>query len=101
MSMYKVQFVLPEDLHRRLRQAAQRRGISMSQFAREALERALAEDVEARRARRRKILARLTEASKDLERAGFKPMGGEEIVEMIRQMREERTDEIVRQVLGS
>ncbi|HEY58714.1 MAG TPA: ribbon-helix-helix protein, CopG family [Anaerolineae bacterium] len=59
----RVQFMLTEDLYRRLRQAAEGRGMSMSQFVREALERALAEDAEARRQRRRQVLAELERAA--------------------------------------
>lgn len=55
----RVQFMLTEDLYRRLRQAAEGRGMSMSQFVREALERALAEDVGARR----QVLAELERAA--------------------------------------
>ncbi len=97
----RVQLVLTEDLHARLRRLARERGKSMSAVVREILERQLAAEEEQRRERRRKILARLSEASENLERAGGRPMTGEEIVEMIRKMREERTDEIVRHVLGS
>nr|WP_290669564.1 ribbon-helix-helix protein, CopG family [Ardenticatena sp.] len=64
--MIKVQFVLPEDLHRRLRQAAQQQGVSMSQFVREALEQALADKAEARKTRRRRVLAKLREISQRL-----------------------------------
>jgi len=97
----RVQLVLTEDIHVRLRRLAQERGKSMSAVVREILERGLAAEEEQRRERRREILARLSEASKDLERVGGTPMTGEEIVEMIRKMREERTNEIVRNVLGS
>ena len=96
----KVQLVLTEDLHRRLRQAARTRGVSMSQFAREALERALEEDTEARQARRRQVLEALTASRRALEKAGVKPMSMDEIAEMLRQMREERTDELIRNTLG-
>ena len=96
----RVQFVLTEDLHARLRRMAEARGESMSALVREILERALAEAEEQRRERRRRVLVRLAEASKALEEAGVKPVSGEEVVEMIREMREERTDEIVRNVLG-
>ena len=96
----KVQLVLTEDLHRRLRQAAQTRGVSMSRFARDALERALEEDTEARKARRRQVLEALADSRRALEKAGLKPMSMDEIAEMIRQMREERTDELIRNTLG-
>jgi len=96
----KVQLVLTEDLHRRLRQAAQTRGVSMSRFAREALERALEADTEARKARRRQVLEALADSRRALEKAGLKPMSMDEIAEMIRQMREERTDELIRNTLG-
>ncbi len=96
----KVQLVLTEDLHQRLRQAALRRGVSMSQFAREALVRALEEEAEARRARRRQVLEELAAVRHALEEAGVKPMSGDEIAEMIRQMREERLDELTRNALG-
>jgi len=97
----RVQFVLTEELHARLRRLAQERGKSMSAVVREILERGLAEEEAERQARRRKILARLREASKALEQAGVEPVSGEEIVETIRQMREERTNAIVRNILGS
>ncbi len=96
----RVQFMLTEDLYRRLRQAARARGVSMSQFVREALERALAEDVEARRQRRRKVLAELEQARQALEQAGFQPLSGEDIVEMLNEMREERMDEILGNAFG-
>ena len=95
MTMYKVQFVLPEDLHRRLRQAAQRRGVSMSQFAREALERALAEEAEARKARRRKILAELREISQRLAEQAPDLI---HTAEDLNAMREERMYELVGQL---
>ena len=96
----RVQFVLTEDLHARLRRMAEARGKSMSALVREILERALAEAEEQRQERRRRVLVRLAKASKALEEAGVKPVNAEEVVEMIREMREERTDEIVRNVLG-
>ena len=90
--MIKVQFVLPEDLHRRLRQAAQRRGVSMSQFAREALEQALAEEAEARKARRRRVLAELREIS---QRLAEQAPGLIHTAEDLNAMREERMNELV------
>ncbi|GEM_PF-3158588 len=96
----RVQFVLTEDLHARLRRLAEERGESMSALAREFLERALAEAEEQRRERRRKVLARLAEASKALEEAGVKPLEGDEVVETLRQMREERMNELVGNLLG-
>ena len=96
MTMYKVQFVLPEDLHRRLRQAAQRRGVSMSQFVREALERALAEEVEARKARRRRLMQQLDELSQRL----FEQTDLMHTAEDLNAMREERMDDLVRTAFG-
>lgn len=96
MAMYKVQFVLPEDLHRRLRQAAQRRGISMSQFVREALERALLEDAEARKARRRRLMQQLDELSPQL----FEQTDLVHTAEVLHAVREERMDELVRTARG-
>ena len=96
----RVQFVLTEDLHARLRRLAEERGESMSALVREFLERALAEAEEQRRERRRKVLARLAEASKALEEAGVKPLDGDEVVETLRQMREERMNELIGNLLG-
>jgi len=96
----RVQFVLTEDLHARLRRLAEKRGESMSALVREFLERGLAEAEEQQRERRRKVLARLAEASKALEEAGVKPLDGDEVVEMLRQMREERMNELVDNLLG-
>lgn len=96
----RVQFVLTEDLHARLRRMAEARGESMSAVVRELLARALAEDERQRRERRCQVLARLAEASRALEEAGAKALSLEEIAEMIREMREERTNEILRNVLG-
>ncbi len=96
----RVQFVLTEDLHARLRRLAEERGESMSAMVREFLERALAEAEEQRRERRRKVLARLAEASKALEEAGVKPLDGDEVVETLRQIREERMNELIGNLLG-
>ena len=96
----RVQFVLTEDLHARLRRLAEERGESMSAMVREFLERALAEAEEQRRGRRRKVLARLAEASKALEEAGVKPLDGDEVVETLRQIREERMNELIGNLLG-
>ncbi len=96
----RVQFVLTEDLHARLRRLAEERGESMSAIVREFLESALAEAEEQRRERRRKVLARLAEASKALEEAGVKPLDGDEVVETLRQIREERMNELIGNLLG-
>jgi len=96
----RVQFVLTEDLHARLRRLAEERGESMSAMVREFLERALAEAEEQRRERRRKVLARLAEASKALEEAGVKPLDGDEVVETLRQIREERMNELIGNLPG-
>ncbi len=96
----RVQFVLTEDLHARLRRLAEERGESMSALVREFLERALAEAEEQRRERRRKVLARLAEASKALEEAGVKPLDGDEVAETLRQIREERMNELIGNLLG-
>lgn len=96
----RVQFVLTEDLHARLRRLAEMRGESMSALVREILEQGLTSVEEQRRARRRKVLARLAEASKALEAAGVRPLDGDEVTELIRQMREERTNELAGDLLG-
>lgn len=88
--MIKVQFVLPEDLHRRLRQAAQRQGVSMSQFVREALEQALADEAEVRKARRRRVLDELREISGRLTTQAPELM---HTPEDLHAMREERMNE--------
>jgi len=88
----KVQLVLTEDLHRRLRRAAQTRGVSMSQFAREALERVLVEEAEARKARRQRVLAELSEIS---QRLAKQAPGLVHTPEDLNAMREERMDELM------
>ncbi|HFC08274.1 MAG TPA: ribbon-helix-helix protein, CopG family [Chloroflexi bacterium] len=92
----RVQFVLTEDLHRRLRQAAQMRGVSMSQVVREALERALLEDAEARRARKRRLMQQLDELSPQL----FEQTDLVHTAEDLNAMREERMNELVRTAFG-
>ena len=98
--MVKVQFVLTEDLHARLRRLAEERGKSMSALVREMLTRSLAEAEEQRRERRRRTLSRLAEASQALEAAGLEPMSSEQVVALVRAMREERTDGLVGDLLG-
>ncbi len=98
--MVKVQFVLTEDLHARLRRLAEERGKSMSALVREMLTRSLAEAEEQRRERRRRALSRLAEASQALEAAGLEPMSSEQVVALVRAMREERTDGLVGDLLG-
>ena len=90
--MVKVQFVLPEDLHQRVRRAAQIHGVSMSRFVREALERALAEEAEARKARRQRVLAELREIS---QRLAEQAPGLVHTPEDLNAMREERMDELM------
>ena len=90
--MVKVQFVLPEDLHRRVRKAAQVHGVSMSRFVREALERALAEEAEERKARRARVLAELREIS---QRLAEQAPGLVHTPEDLNAMREERMDELM------
>ena len=98
--MVKVQFVLTEDLHARLRRLAEERGKSMSALVREMLTRSLAEAEEQRRERRRRTLSRLAEASQALEAAGLEPMSSEQVVALVHAMREERTDGLVGDLLG-
>ena len=98
--MVKVQFVLTEDLHARLRRLAEERGKSMSALVREMLTRSLAEAEEQRRERRRRVLSRLAEASQALEAAGLEPMSSEQVVALVRAMREERTDGLVGDLVG-
>ncbi len=123
--MVKVQFVLTEDLHARLRRLAEERGKSMSALVREMLTRSLAEATEERRharrkamsvvartirslaeteeqrrERRRRALSRLAEASQALEAAGLEPMSSEQVVALVRAMREERTDGLVGDLVG-
>ncbi len=98
--MVKVQFVLTEDLHARLRRLAEERGKSMSALVREMLTRSLAEAEEQRRERRRRALSRLAEASQALEAAGLEPMSSEQVVALVRAMREERTDGLVGDLVG-
>ncbi len=96
MTMHKVQFMLPVDLHRRLRQVAQSRGVSMSQIVREALERALADDVEARKARRRRLMQQLDALSPRL----FEQTDLVHTAEALNAMREERMNDLVRSAPG-
>ena len=96
MTMHKVQFMLPVDLHRRLRQVAQSRGVSMSQIVREALERALADDVEARKARRRRLMQQLDVLSPRL----FEQTDLVHTAEALNTMREERMNDLVRSAPG-
>ncbi len=98
--MVKVQFVLTEDLHARLRRLAEERGKSMSALVREMLTRSLAEAEEQRRERRRRALSRLAEASQALEAAGLEPMSSEQVVALVRAMREERTDGLIGDLVG-
>ena len=100
MSVTRMQILLTEEQARALRAMAQEQGKSISALVREMVERGLQEERERLLAQQEQALEEIRAAHQDLVRAGAQPMSGEEVVEMIRRMREERTDEIVRHALG-
>jgi hypothetical protein len=57
MPGHRLQILLDDDRHRRLRAAAQRRGVPVAVIVREAIDRALAGGAEARAEAGRRILA--------------------------------------------
>ena len=100
MSVTRMQILLTEEQAAELRRLAKARRASISQIVREMVEQGLREERERLLARQEQALEEIRAVHRELAQAGVRPMSAEEVVEMIREMREERTDEIVRNVLG-
>ncbi len=100
MSVTRMQILLSEEQAQQLRALAQQRHVSISALVREMVERGLQEERELLLAQQEQALEEIRAVHHDLVQAGVQPMSGEEIVEMIRRMREERTNEIVQRILG-
>ncbi len=100
MSVTRMQILLDAEQARQLRALSKVQGKSISALVREMVEQALREEQDRLLAQQAEALEDIRAVHRALEAAGVPPMSGEEIVEMIREMREERTDEIVRNVLG-
>ena len=100
MSVTRMQILLTEEQARALRAMAQAQGKSISALVREMVERGLQEERERLLAQQHRALERVRAVRRELEAAGVAPLSTDEVVEIIRQMREERTDEIVRLALG-
>ena len=100
MSVTRMQILLTEEQAAELRRLAKARRASISQVVREMVERGLQDERARLLAQQRQALENLRAARRELEAAGAMPVNGDEVVELIRQMREERTDELVRNALG-
>ena len=100
MSVTRMQILLTEEQAAELRRLARARRASISQVVREMVERGLQDERARLLAQQRQALENLRAARRELEAAGATPVNGDEVVELIRQMREERTDELVRNALG-
>ncbi|HFC08268.1 MAG TPA: ribbon-helix-helix protein, CopG family [Chloroflexi bacterium] len=100
MSVTRMQILLTEEQAAELRRLARVRRASISQIVREMVERGLREERGRLLEQQRQALENLRKVRRELAAAGVAPVSGDEVVELIRQMREERTDEIVRNVLG-
>ena len=99
MSVTRMQILLTEEQAARLRAMSRERRMSISALVREMVEQSLQEEQDRLLMQQEKALEKISAVHHALEEDGAKPMSGEEIVEMIREMREERTDEIARDVL--
>ena len=100
MSVTRMQILLTEEQAAELRRLAKARRASISQIVRDMVERGLREERARLLAQQQQALENLRAVRRGLEAAGVPPVSGDEVVELIRQMREDRTDEIVRNVLG-
>jgi len=95
-----MQILLTEEQAAELRRLAKARRASISQLVREMVERGLRDERARLLEQQQQALEDLRRARRELEVAGATPVTGDEVVELIRRMREERTDEIVRNALG-
>ncbi len=100
MGVTRMQILLNEKQAEQLRALARQRRVSISALGREMVERGLQDERERLLAQQEQALEEIRAVHRDLMQAGIRPMSGEDIVEMIRRMREERTDDLVRPVLG-
>ena len=100
MSVTRMQILLTEEQAAELRRLAKARRASISQVVREMVERGLQDERARLLAQQRRALESLRAARRSLEDAGAMPVAGDEVAELIRQMREERTDELIQNALG-
>ena len=100
MSVTRMQILLTEEQAAELRRLAKARRASISQVVREMVERGLQEERARLLAQQQQALDNLREVRRGLEAAGVPSVDGDEVAELIRQMREERTDELVQNALG-
>lgn len=90
MTMQRTQILFRPDQHEALSERAQREGRSLSDLVRELVDRDLERWRETEREVRRQRLLRLEEIARHREAAADHGTGGLDVVEMIRQGREER-----------
>jgi len=100
MTVTRMQILLTEEQAERLRDLSRARHMSISALVREMVDQTLREEQERLLTQQEEALAEIRAAQRALAQDETRPVSGEEIVEMIRQMREERTDEIVNNILG-
>ena len=100
MGVTRMQILLTEEQAARLRDMSRERRASISALVREMVEQAFQEEQERLLKQQEAALEDIRAVHRALEAAGVPSMSGEEIAEMIRNMREERTDEIVSNILG-
>ena len=100
MRVTRMQILLTEEQAAELRRLAKARRASISQVVREMVARGLQEERARLLAQQQQALENLRAVRRGLEAAGVPPVDGDEVAELIRQMREERTDELVQNALG-
>lgn len=93
--LYRAQLLLQPDLHRRLRQIARREGRSISEVTRDLLEYALTQREQEQTARLERVRALRQAAEQIQTELGGKPLEVD-VVELIREEREERLRELGR-----
>ncbi len=100
MSVTRMQVLLNEEQAEQLRALAKQRRVSISALVREMVERGLREERERLLERQRRALEHVRAVRQELAAAGVEPLSGDEVVEAIRRMREERTNEIVQHAVS-
>lgn len=95
MTMQRTQILFRPDQHEALSERAHQEGRSLSDLVRELVDRDLERVRNAAREARRQRLLRLEEIARHREAAGGEGAGRElDVVEMIREMREERDEQL-------
>lgn len=91
--MYRAQLLLQPEIHRRLRQIAERENRSISDVSRELLEEALNRREQERSVRLRSLRAAHAVAQRILQEREGRPLGVD-VAEVLNQEREKRTHEL-------